>query len=152
MAEENAPHGEQEQSTTDWKAKYEEAVGHSRKWEDRAKENKARADALEAGQTDSEKLANDLAALREELDAAKRTALVSRVQASHGISDDDAALFLTGSDEDTLTKQAARLAERVVDQKKQGNVAPKEGDSKSTGTSEDQATRDFLAQLNGTAD
>jgi hypothetical protein len=151
MAEENAPHGEQEQDTTDWKAKYEEALEHSRKWEGRAKENKARADALEAGQTDAEKLANDLATLREELGAAKRSALVSRVQATHGISDEDAALFLTGTDEDTLTKQAARLAERTVDHKKQGNVAPKEGDSKTSGA-DDTEMREFARNLFDSAD
>lgn len=151
MAEENAPHGEQEQEVTDWKAKYEEAVEHSRKWEGRAKENKARADSLEAGQSDAEKLASDLATLRAELESAKRTALVSRVQASHGISDEDASLFLTGSDEETLTKQAARLAERTQDQKKQGNVAPREGNA-TTQPDEKAPLREFARQLFDQAD
>jgi hypothetical protein len=44
----------------------------------------------------------------------------------------DADLFLTGSDVDTLTAQAQRLAGRVEDRKKQGNFAPKEGQSPST--------------------
>jgi hypothetical protein len=44
----------------------------------------------------------------------------------------DADLFLTGADLDTLTAQAQRLAGRVEDRKKQGNFAPKEGQSPST--------------------
>lgn len=38
------PHGEQ---STDWEAKYREAVSHSREWEKRAKDNKAAADELQ---------------------------------------------------------------------------------------------------------
>jgi len=47
--------------------------------------------------------------------AAKATAdaLRFRIAAKHSISDEDAELFLTGSDEETLTKQAARLVERT---------------------------------------
>ena len=46
--------------------------------------------------------------------AAKATAeaLRLRVAAKHGISDEDADLFLTGSDTETLERQAARLVER----------------------------------------
>jgi membrane protein involved in colicin uptake len=46
--------------------------------------------------------------------AAKATseALRLRVAAKHGISDEDADLFLTGSDVETLERQAARLVER----------------------------------------
>ena len=43
----------------------------------------------------------------------QRSRLVQTVAKAHGITDpDDVALFLTGSDEDTLTAQAKRLAER----------------------------------------
>lgn len=47
--------------------------------------------------------------------AAKATAeaLRLRVAAKHGISDEDADLFLTGADTETLEKQAARLVERT---------------------------------------
>lgn len=47
--------------------------------------------------------------------AAKATAdaLRFRVAAKHGITDEDADLFLTGTDEATLLRQAARLAERT---------------------------------------
>lgn len=47
--------------------------------------------------------------------AAKATAeaLRLRVAAKHGISDEDADLFLTGTDLDSLERQAARLVERT---------------------------------------
>lgn len=47
--------------------------------------------------------------------AAKATAeaLRLRVAAKHGISDEDADLFLTGADTETLERQAARLVERT---------------------------------------
>lgn len=41
---------------------------------------------------------------------AQAEALRWRIAAKHGISDEDAATFLTGADEDTLTRQAERLA------------------------------------------
>lgn len=40
-------------------------------------------------------------------------ALRLRVAAKHGISDEDADLFLTGTDAETLERQAARLVERT---------------------------------------
>ena len=36
--------------------------------------------------------------------------LIREIAAKHGISDEDAETFLTGSDEESLTKQAQRLA------------------------------------------
>ncbi|UOQ56080.1 hypothetical protein MUN78_10225 [Leucobacter allii] len=54
----------------DYKAKYEEALAHSRTWEQRAKGNKAAADELEqlkeAQKTAEEKQAEQLAALQRE--------------------------------------------------------------------------------------
>lgn len=49
-----------------------------------------------------------------ERDAAKAEALRLRTAIKHGISDEDAELFLTGTDEETLTRQAERLAERMA--------------------------------------
>ena len=46
----------------------------------------------------------------QEAAAAKAEALRWRIAAKHGISDEDAETFLTGSDEESLTKQAQRLA------------------------------------------
>ena len=62
--------------------------------------------------------------------AAKATAdaLRFRVASQHGISEEDAELFLTGTDLDTLAKQATRLKERTPTGPKpdlsQGAAAP----------------------------
>lgn len=44
----NEPSGEGAAQTPDWEAKYNEAVGHSRTWEARSKENYAQVQALSA--------------------------------------------------------------------------------------------------------
>lgn len=49
------------------------------------------------------------------------------MQARFGVSDDDADLFLTGEDEDTLTRQAERLGAREDERMKNGNYVPTEG-------------------------
>lgn len=85
---------------------------------------------------------------------AEAQALRATVAAEFGISTkkgpkgepSDADLFLTGTDESTLTAQAQRLAGREEDRKKQGNFAPKEGQTPSTsGDSDD--LRDFTKKL-----
>ena len=156
MAEETAPHGEnQEQDTTDWKSE-------ARKWEQRAKDNKKVADdnagaaqrlvdLEDAAKSVEQKTADRIAGLEKQLAETAHAALVARIQAKHSISDDDAALFLTGSDVDALEKQAARLAERSADQKKNGNVARNEGDAKSAGRG-DEAMRDTVRRLFGNED
>jgi len=77
---------------------------------------------------------------------AEARALRSDVATKHGISAEDRDLFLTGSDEATLTAQAKRLAERVAEQKKQGNVAPKEGGTTNAGKG-DEEMREFTRSL-----
>ena len=94
----------------DWKAK-------AREWERRAKDNKTAADELaairESQKSEAEKAADALKTAQAEAEAARASLLRYQVAAQHGITDaDDIALFLTGSDEETLTKQATRLAER----------------------------------------
>nr|DAL14419.1 MAG TPA_asm: Major head protein [Caudoviricetes sp.] len=64
--------------------------------------------------------------LEKQLEQSQREALRRRVQAAHGIADEDADLFLTGADEDTLTAQAKRLIERESS-KKRSNHVPAEG-------------------------
>lgn len=87
-----------------------------------------------------------------EMATAKAEALRARVAAEFGISakkgpngePSDADLFLTGSDEATLTAQAERLAGREAERKKQGNFAPKEGSSPSN---PGDPLRDFTKKL-----
>ena len=114
----------------------------------------ARLDEIEAAnQTEAERFAQRIAALESENARIQSEALRSRIQAKHGISDEDAALFLTGTDEETLTAQARRLAEREADRKKRGNIAPKEGGSADNNGGGAADMREFTRALFGsTAD
>jgi hypothetical protein len=102
-------------------------------------EIKARA---EGAKTVEQKLA-DLEARYKD---AETKALRSDIAAKFGLSAEDRDLFLTGADEDTLTAQAQRLADRVAAVKKQGNVAPKEGNTTSQ-ADEKAPLREFAKQL-----
>lgn len=74
----------------------------------------ARLDEIEqANKTEAERLAEEAANARTEAEQARAELLRYRVAAEHGITDsEDIALFLTGTDEDTLKRQAERLAAR----------------------------------------
>jgi hypothetical protein len=70
----------------------------------------AKAQKLEEAQkTEAQKLSEKLAKANEEAAAARAEALRFRIASKHQISDEDAETFLTGSDEETLTRQAERL-------------------------------------------
>ena len=88
-----------------------------------------------------------IADLAKEVETTKHEALKRRVQARHGISDEDADLFLTGTDETTLTTQAKRLADRDADRKKAGNRAPLQGRTPTQGAAD--PMRDFTRGLFG---
>lgn len=92
---------------------------------------KAKADRLDeieaANKSEIEKANDKAAAAQREAEEAQAEALRWKVAARHGISDEDAELFLTGTDEDTLTKQAERLLERASDRITRGNHVPREG-------------------------
>lgn len=104
-------------------------------------------------------LEDRLGSLESELATTKASALRTSIAARFGISTEkgegdapsDADLFLTGSDEATLVAQAQRLAARVADVKKHGNVAPKEGGTKSSGSTTEDET-EFVSQLFGGTD
>ena len=89
-----------------------------------AKALQAKLDAIEA-----ENLTREEKAVKERDEAAQRAAqaeaeaLKWRIAAKHGISDEDADLFLTGSDEDTLTRQAERFKE-LASKPTKGTVVP----------------------------
>lgn len=91
---------------TDWKAE-------ARKWEKLAKENKGAADKLtaleEAQKTEAQKLADRATKAEQTAATAQAEALRWRIAARNGISDEDAEIFLTGTTEESLTKQAERL-------------------------------------------
>lgn len=92
-----------------------------------------------------------LAELEGKYSAAEARALRSDIAAKHGLSAEDRDLFLTGTDESTLTAQAERLAAREADRKKQGNVAPKEGATTNTGNASSDV-KQFARQLFGRTD
>lgn len=80
-------------------------------------EAKANADAAErlaayeeSQKTESQKLSDAKSAAENEAKAARAEALRWRIAAKHGITDEDAETFLTGTDEESLVRQAERLA------------------------------------------
>ena len=106
-----------------------------------------RFDELEAAnKSEIERAADAKAAAERERDEARAEALRLRIATQHGISDaDDIDLFLTGTDEETLTKQAQRLTQRSEDRKKTGNHAPREGTTPADPPKDD--LREFTRQL-----
>ena len=90
---------------------------------------------------------------------AEQDSLRSRIAAEFNVSTkkgpkgepSDADLFLTGTDESTLTAQAQRLAGREEDRKKQGNVARREGETKTSGDDTGDL-REFARQLHARAE
>jgi hypothetical protein len=101
--------------------------------------------AAEGAKTAEDRIAD----LEKQIAATQREAMRRRVQAAHGISDEDADLFLTGTDEDSLMAQAKRLAEREDARKKKNNVSPREGTNPKSG---DDPLRDFTRNLFGRTD
>ena len=80
----------------------------------RRKELQQKLDEIEKAQlSDLERAQAEATEAREAAAKASAEALRFRIAAKHNISDEDADLFLTGSDEETLTRQAARLIERA---------------------------------------
>ena len=112
-------------------------------------------DELKTKAGDAQTLEQRVADMEARTAAAESAALRASVAAEFGISTkkgpkgepSDADLFLTGTDESTLTAQAQRLAAREEDRKKQGNFAPKEGTTPSGGSGSEDSLRDFTKKL-----
>lgn len=93
-----------------------------------AKALKARLDEIESAQlSESEKAKKRAEEAEARALAAEAGALRWRIAAKYGISDEDAELFLLGTDEETLTRQAERLASRNSQSKNDGLYVPAEG-------------------------
>lgn len=83
-----------------------------------AAELQARIDAIEAEKlSDLEKAQKAAADMQAAAEQAQREAMRYRLAATHGISHEDAELFLTGDTEEVMTAQAERLAARAPDTK-----------------------------------
>jgi hypothetical protein len=142
--------GNQEQSFT--QADVDKLVSKVRSEERRkASEKFADYDDLKTKADGAKSVEQQLADLQGQLSASNARALRSDIAAKHGISAEDRDLFLTGTDEDTLTAQATRLAAKETDRKKNGNVAPREGGTKNTGDSK-KDLREFTRNLFGDSD
>lgn len=101
-----------------------------------------------ANQTEAEKAAARIAELEAELTGVRSESARLRIATEHGITDaDDIALFLTGTDEETLTKQAKRLADRDAERKRKGNRVPNEGKTPSAKTDPASAFATALAEV-----
>lgn len=120
----------------------------------RERERFADYDDLKAKATGATTLEERLGTLEAELAQARTSALRATVAARFGVSTEpgedggpsDADLFLTGTDEDTLTKQAQRLAKRTPEPKR--NHVPREG---SNPRPTDDPMRAFARDLFGAA-
>lgn len=124
------------------------------------KQLKSKAELLDqieqANLSELEKANGEIASVKSERDNAKAESLRLRIAVTHGISLDDADLFLTGTDEETLTAQAKRLSDRVAEQanaeadrKKNHPIVSKEGTSTKTGTTTEEDDRQFARTFFG---
>jgi len=99
-----------------------------------------RLSEIEQSQKSDQQKADDrIKDLEAKFAAAEARALRAEIANAHGISAEDRDLFLTGTDEETLTAQAKRLSERESSRKKQGNRVPQEGRNPSAPPSEERA-------------
>lgn len=119
------PHGpEAKEPERDWRAEYEKAVAQSRKWEDRAKANKAKADKAdqmeEASRSDAEKLADAVARaeraeakVKEYETRAERDAIVAEVADAKGI-DRELLARMNGDDRESVEANADWLKAKLA--------------------------------------
>lgn len=132
-----------------WKAK-------SREWEAKSKANATAAQKLaeieDAQKSEAERLTDAANQAKAEAEQARAEALRWKIAAKHGISDADAETFLTASDEDTLTRQAERLAALAIKPDDTSKVPAPRPDlsqgARDTKNSGDPA-KDFAAFLGG---
>lgn len=118
-AAETAPASDGEDGdAVDWQAKAEEWKQHARTWEQRAKSNQDAAKKLaeleEEGKSELQKAMERAESAEKERDEAVLKAMRLSIASAHRISVEDAELFLNGTDEETLTKQAEALARRTA--------------------------------------
>lgn len=113
-------------------------------------------DIEQANLSELEKANGRITTAESERDTAKAEALRLRTAVTHGISLEDADLFLTGTDEETLIAQAKRLSDRAAEQanaeadrKKKNPIVSKEGTSTKTGTTTEEDDLAFARNFFG---
>ena len=93
-----------------------------------AKRKAAQFDELqESSKSELQRLAEQVETLTKAQQAEAVKAVRYRIAAEHKLSTEDADLFLTGADEEIITAQAKRLADRGQEQRQHGGYAPNEG-------------------------
>lgn len=126
-------------------------VGQARTDERRKATTKfADYDDLKARADGAKTLEQRMAEVEQRAKDAEARALRSDVAAKFGVSAEDRDLFLTGTDEESLTAQAKRLSERDSDRKKNSNIVPREGRNP-TSKSDRADEREFVRELFGRA-
>jgi hypothetical protein len=127
-----------------WKQKARE---HEKRTKDNFAAVKRLAELEEAQKSEAEKIADRLAKADSEVAGIPSKvceALKAHLIAIHEIADEDAELFLTATDPETLLKQADRL---VGQSGKRKNIVPREGRTPNQSLAD--PTRDFLRSING---
>lgn len=104
-AEEKVTENPAQENETDWKAE-------ARKWEARAKEKGEATAELTKTNEKLENVRKELAEQKKATETAQAALTRYKIAQKYGISEELTELFLTGSDEETLEKQASALAER----------------------------------------
>lgn len=143
---------QEEEAKQDFEALYKQAIKESRKWEERAKANKEKADKWDAAANGSDSLEERLAALEAENTAMKeakaRRELVAKVATATGLTA-DLVDSLSGTDEETLTAQAkafAALKPKGAPRAPEGGKFPRERQAQAD---EKAAQKKFIKQLFG---
>ena len=108
---------------------------HARTWESRAKANEEAASKLQeiedAQKSELQKLQEAKESLEKDLADARFEAMRGSIATEYGISKEDTELFLTGTDSESLKRQAEALKARTATSTPPvGNVVPGLGDRK----------------------
>ena len=141
----------------DWKAEYEKVLAQSRKWEQRSKDNAAKAKELDelkaATQTDAERLA-DAQKRAEEAEAkvkayeakAERAGIVAEVAAAKGV-DADWLSRMAGDDRESIEANADWLRARISESPIYPSVADNGQKKAPTKKSTQDQFGDFFAEI-----
>lgn len=121
----NAAQGDAGGEEPDYKALYEQLKADSRKWEQRAKDNKEKADKWDATTKGNESVEDRIAALEAENEAMKaaeaRRTLIARIANEVGLEEGlIAPMASSDKDEETLLAEAQYLAEKFESVKPKG--------------------------------
>lgn len=104
---------EKEKETNTEKSDVDHWKAEARKWEARAKENGTATETLTKTNEKLEKVSKELAEQKKATETAQAALTRYKVANKYGISDELTELFLTGSDEETLERQAKALSDRA---------------------------------------